>query len=121
LVIVKRSVHGAAVLTLLASSCRPTPTTLGTEPAVLKALYRERVCSAVVAAYQNGARPSVVGVDLPGPTAADPPAHIFLMAPHILSAEDCLGLAVAPTVAPAALPEATAKPARPVMPLDTRY
>jgi hypothetical protein len=120
-VVVKRSIHGAAVLMLLASSCRPAPATLGTEPAGLKDLYRERVCSAVVAAYQNGARPSVVGIDLPGPTAADPPAHIFLMAPHILSAEDCLGLVAATAAPPTSTPEATAKPARPVMPLDTRY
>ena len=111
----------AVALLQLGLGCTPVPALVSAEPAALKALYRERVCSAVVAAYENGTRPSVVGIELPGPTSADPPAHIFLMAPHILSAEDCLGLVAAPTATPASMPEATAKPARPVMPLDTRY
>ncbi len=57
----------------------------------LAAAFHERTCSAVIAAYANGARPSMLEIELPGPNSDDPPARVLLMAPHIVSAESCLG------------------------------
>lgn len=110
--------------------------TQATTPEARAALYRERVCSAVVAVYAAGQRPSMVEVELPGPAAGDPPARVLVMAPHLVSAESCLGLpepvgATLTTIhappsepstssAPSTAPLTTAPSIKRPQPLDTR-
>lgn len=107
----------AAAVTGCAASA-PTPES---------AVY-DRVCSAVVAAYKNGVRPSQIEIEVPGPRANDPSARIVLVTPHVPLAEQCLGLPMpsALTLSPPATqvpPPTGAKiPAAEssVSPLDTR-
>jgi hypothetical protein len=100
----------------------------------LALLLRERACASVVAAFRNGARPTAVEVQLPGPGAADPPSRLLLVGPHVPSAESCLGLpeivtgsttAALPTAAlpTTGLPSAVPSPASSARrsPLDTRF
>jgi hypothetical protein len=92
----------------------------------IASLLRERACASVVAAYRNGARPTAVEVQVPGPQLSDPPSRLLLVGPHVPTAEGCLGLPeilVTPAplapAAPAPAP-ATATSAR-RSPLDTRF
>lgn len=106
----------AAALT----GCAATPTP---ESAVY-----DRVCSAVVAAYKNGVRPSQIEIEVPGPGPSDPAARMVLVTPHVPLAEQCLGLPMpsALTLMPPATQAPTpTTPKGPgteggVSPLDTR-
>jgi len=70
---------------LLAACAPPAPA----DPAIV---FKDRVCSAVVAAYRSGVRPASVDVVVPGPEAGDPTARVSLVAPGIPLAEHCLGV-----------------------------
>ena len=121
------------VAAALALSCAEVPPPRPS-PDELAARFRERTCSAVVAAYANGARPSMLEIEMPGPQAEDPPSRVLLMAPHIVSAESCLGqpdpfVAVTPSATPNAASTASTTEPRPLsntpsarkpQPLDTR-
>lgn len=108
----------AAVAVLGCAATAPTPES---------AVY-DRVCSAVVAAYKNGVRPSQIEIEVPGPRPSDPAARMVLVTPHVPLAEQCLGLPMPATVTllpPATQTPASSAPKPPtteggVSPLDTR-
>lgn len=81
----------SAAVSLVALSCaarEPPREDLSQED--VAAHFRSRTCSAVLAAFANGVRPSMLEIEVPG-TAGAPAARVLLMAPHIVSAEACLG------------------------------
>ncbi len=121
--------------TMVAMACTElTPPETASSSDELALRFRERTCSAVIAAYASGVRPSMLEIEVPGPSAGDPPARVVLMAPHIISAESCLGqpdpfamgTPTAPSGADATSSAAPRSPSRPIpsdrrpTPLDTR-
>lgn len=124
-----RAIAMGALLAGTGCAGSPSPSPESPEAAVFS-----RVCSAVVAAFRNGVRPSQVEVEIPGPNTGDPPAHLVLVTPQVPLAEQCLGLPMPASVAlnpPAAEPRGSAGPtpsapiaaprrASGVDPLDTR-